>query len=126
MKKAALLLCACLWAYPSGTAAANAAGNPERGRTVYDRCRACHTENHNRVGPRHCRLIGRPAGSVTGFDYSDAMRNADVTWTPDTLDTFLADPPAMIPGTTMTYAGVPDPSDRADLIAFLETLGTCD
>ena len=64
-------------------------------------------------------MIGRPAGSVAGFEYSRAMKRSKLTWTRENLERFLADPVGTVPGTTMTYAGVPDAKERADLIAFL-------
>ena len=101
-------------------ARASGAGDAARGEAVYARCMACHALAYDRVGPRHCGLIGRRAGSVPGFDYSPAMKRSGLTWNERTLSRFLADPPAVVPGSTMTYAGVPDPQERADLIAYLE------
>jgi cytochrome c len=102
------------------------AGAPDavHGEQVYARCAACHALAIDRVGPRHCGLFGRLAGSVPGFPYSPAMKNAHITWNDRTLDQFLAKPLAMVPGTAMTYDGVPDPGDRADLIAYLKRAGT--
>jgi cytochrome c len=97
-----------------------AAGDAGRGAQVYNRCVACHALATDRVGPRHCGLVGRRAGSVPGFLYSDAMRASRLTWDEKTLDLFLAKPMTAVPGTTMTYDGVPDPKDRADLIAYLK------
>jgi cytochrome c len=99
--------------------AALAAGDPKAGEAVYARCLACHALAYDRVGPRPCDLIGRRAGSVAGFDYSPAMKRSKLVWTRENLDRFLADPPRVVPGTTMTYAGVPDPRERADLISYL-------
>lgn len=95
------------------------AGDPKAGEAIYPRCAACHALAYDRVGPRHCGLIGRSAGSVAGFEYSPAMKRSKLTWTRQNLDRFLADPVSTIPGTTMTYAGVPDAKERADLIAYL-------
>jgi len=99
--------------------AALATGDPKAGEAIYPRCLACHALAYDRVGPRHCGLIGRRAGSVAGFDYSDAMKQSKLTWTQQNLERFLADPLGTVPGTTMTYAGVPDAKERADLIAYL-------
>ena len=99
--------------------AALATGDPKAGEALYPRCLACHALAYDRVGPRHCGLIGRRAGSVAGFDYSDAMKHSKLTWTRENLERFLADPLGTVPGTTMTYAGVPDAKERADLIAYL-------
>jgi cytochrome c len=90
-----------------------------RGEQLYARCAACHALEYDRVGPRHCGLLGRRAGSVPGFDYSAAMKKSGIVWTARTLDRFLADPLRTMPGTTMTYAGVADAGERADLIAYL-------
>lgn len=99
--------------------AALATGDPKAGEAIYPRCAACHALAYDRVGPRHCGLIGRPAGSVAGFEYSPAMKRSKLTWTRESLERFLADPIGTVPGTTMTYAGVPDAKERADLIAYL-------
>lgn len=95
-------------------------GDPKAGEAVYSRCFACHALTYNRTGPKHCGLLGRRAGSVPGFTYSDAMKRANWVWNRKTLDRFLADPMKVVPGTTMGYAGVKDPQERADLIAYLE------
>jgi len=112
MEAGTLALCA---AAPAG-----AAPDPVRGEQVYTRCMACHALAFDRVGPRHCGLFGRVAGSVPGFDYSTAMKNSHITWNDTTLDRFLTQPLKMLPGTSMTYDGVADPKDRADLIAYLK------
>lgn len=103
-------------------AIARAAATPDaaRGEQVYTRCLACHALAYDRVGPRHCGLLGRLAGSVPGFRYSQAMKSSRITWNDKTLDRFLAKPLKMVPGSAMTYDGVPDPKDRADLIAYLK------
>ncbi|MCE9660769.1 MAG: cytochrome c family protein [Burkholderiales bacterium] len=92
----------------------------EHGEQVYARCQACHALSYDRVGPRHCGLFGRTAGSVPGFVYSPGMKNSHIVWNGKTLDRFLADPSKTVPGTLMTYDGVSDARDRADLIAYLE------
>ena len=97
-----------------------AAPSAARGEAIYARCAACHALERNRVGPRHCGLFGRRAGSVPNFDYSPAMKNAHIVWNAQTLDRFLAGPLKMVPGTSMTYDGVPDVAERADLIAYLQ------
>ncbi len=104
-------------------AAANAAAAPQggaaRGEAIYARCAACHAIESNRTGPRHCGLFGRRAGSVPGFDYSEAMKRSGIVWDAASLDRFLANPLRTVPGTSMTYAGVSDAQERADLIAYL-------
>jgi cytochrome c len=117
-----LLILAC--AQAACSSAPSAAGNPRDGEQVYARCAACHSPAYNRTGPKHCGLLGRPAGSVKGFDYSPAMRQSKLVWSEKTLDAFLTDPTRAVPGTTMGYAGIPDTADRANLIAYLKQLNT--
>jgi len=95
-------------------------GDAKAGEAIYARCAACHALAYDRTGPRHCGLIGRRAGSVKDFPYSDAMKRSNITWTEKTLDLFLANPVKVVPGTTMGYAGVQDDKERADLIAYLK------
>ena len=113
---AALLLLAQV---PVTAAAAPALGDPARGEVIYGRCLACHALAYNRTGPMHCGLFGRRAGSVPGFSYSPAMARSKIIWNDGTLDRFLANPARMVPGTAMGYAGIADPHERADLIAWL-------
>ena len=100
-------------------AAAQSAPDQLHGEQVYARCAACHALAQDRVGPRHCGLLGRRAGSVPGFTYSQAMKDSHITWDEKTLDRFLTAPLQTVPGTTMTYDGIPDAKDRGDLIAYL-------
>lgn len=95
-------------------------GNAERGEEIYTRCMACHALAQNRVGPRHCGLFGRKAGSVPNYQYSAAMKKYGVTWNEETLDKFIENPLKTVPGTKMGYAGVKGPQERADLIAYLK------
>jgi len=104
-------------------ATAAAAPDPVRGEQIYGRCLACHALAYDRVGPRHCGLIGRVAGSVPGFVYSPAMKRSGIVWTARSLDRFLAAPMQAMPGTAMTYDGIADAAERADLIAYLEQAG---
>lgn len=102
-----------------GAASPPPAGDLARGEQVYARCMGCHSLEVNRTGPRHCGLARRAAGSVPGFAYSTAMQQSGITWDAASLDRFLADPTGVVPGTTMTFAGVPDPAERRDLVAWL-------
>lgn len=103
--------------FPAAVAAP--AGDAARGEALYSRCFACHSLETDRTGPRHCGLLGRRAGSVPGFDYSPAMRASGIVWTAQSLDRFLAAPLAVVPGTSMGYAGIASAQERADLIAYL-------
>jgi len=105
------------------TARAAPAGDAKAGEAIYSRCVACHALAHDRTGPRHCGLFGRRAGSVPGFEYSDAMKRSKIVWNEGTLERFLSNPLAAVPGTSMGYAGVTDRKERADLIAYLEQAG---
>lgn len=111
-------------AVASGAGVALAAGADEgalrRGEQLYARCVACHAIESNRTGPQHCGLFGRRAGAAPGFTtYSKALRDSRIVWDARTLDMFLRDPMGAVPGTAMGYAGVKDPRERADLIAWL-------
>jgi cytochrome c len=97
-------------------------GGAEASEALYARCAGCHSLEVNRTGPRHCGLVGRRAGSVEGFEYSPAMKRSKLVWDEKTLDRFLENPARVVPGTTMTYAGVADPRERAELIAYLRTI----
>lgn len=107
----------------AGDPSATAVQSTHRGEQIYTRCLACHALAYDRVGPRHCGLIGRRAGSVPGFDYSAAMKKSGIIWNEATLNRFLASPLKMVPGSTMTYDGVPNAGERADLIVYLKKAG---
>lgn len=115
MKLAALLLAAAPAAFAQQDAVLL-----QRGHEAYGRCMGCHSIEQHRTGPAHCGLFGRKAGTAPGFaDYSSAMKASGITWDEASLSRFLADPMAALPGTTMTYSGVPDAAERAALIAWL-------
>ena len=107
-------------AYAQVAAAADAAA----GEKTFGKCKACHKiDGSNGTGPHLNGVVGRPHASVDGFTYSAAMLGKKgEPWTPDLLYAFLKSPKAVIPGTKMTFAGLPKPEDRANVIAFLETL----
>jgi len=87
-------------------------------------CAICHdvAQGRNRIGPSLFDIVGRKTGQVAGFHYSAANKKAELTWDAATLDKYLTNPRAVVPGTTMTYAGLKDAHKRADLIAYLGTL----
>jgi cytochrome c len=104
---------------------ARAAGDAANGATLFkQKCGLCHSSQagQNRVGPSLFGVVGRKAGSVSSYNYSDAMKNSGLTWDDGTLDSYLAGPRAKVPGTKMTFAGFSNDSDRADVIAYLNTL----
>lgn len=84
-------------------------------------CSACHELDHNKVGPALRGVVGRQAGSVSGYPYSQALAQAHIVWNAATLDEWLTDPRGFIPGATMPL-GIPDAIRRRDIIAYLETL----
>ena len=96
-------------------------GDPARGERVFGRCSACHAlvEGESRVGPTLHGLWGRTAGTLDGFDFTDAMVAYGVVWSPETLDAYLEAPMELVPGTTMAFAGLSNPEHRAHLIAYL-------
>jgi cytochrome c len=95
-----------------------AAGDPDRGEKVYEGCQDCHSLDKNDVGPRHRGVFGRRAGSLPDFAYSDALKHAGFAWNEQTLDKWLTDPQAFVPGVRMFYS-LSQAQDRADVIAFL-------
>lgn len=110
----------------AGSAVAQApAGDAAAGEKVFNQCKACHTlqEGQNRVGPSLKGVVGRKAGEVAGFNYSAPMKASGITWTPEELDKYLADPKGFIPGNKMAFAGLKKPEDRANVIAYLQQQG---
>jgi cytochrome c len=97
------------------------------GQQVYNNaCRTCHTtkEGDNRVGPHLHNIIGRKAGSLPNYRYSEAMQSADFVWDEDKLGRFIENPEALVPGNGMTpYTGVRSAEDKAKIIAFLKSSG---
>ena len=93
----------------------------EKGKVAFEQCAACHSlDGSGRDdGPTLKGVIGRKAGSLEDFRYSAAMKRSDVTWDAATLDKYIADPQAFIPGNRMAFAGMTDQSQRDDLIAYL-------
>lgn len=100
-------------------------GDAAAGKVVFIQCQACHSikEGENRVGPSLYSKIGKTAGQVPGFKYSDANKNSGIVWTEEKLFEYLKNPRAVIPGTTMAFAGIADPQKRADVIAFIKANG---
>jgi cytochrome c len=102
-----------------------AAGNAANGATVFARCGICHTNAKgagNSVGPDLFGVVGRKTGTAPDYSYSPAMAKAGFVWTNEKLDAYVKSPPAVVPGNKMPFAGLPSASDRADLIAYLDTL----
>ena len=93
------------------------------GKRVYLRCRSCHTLKEGEphlTGPNLYGFLGRPAASKEGFRYSNPLIDAELIWDTETLDAWLESPSKSVKGTTMAFAGLRKPNDRAALIAYLE------
>ena len=96
-------------------------GDAKRGQNVFEACRAGHAAdgNSNEVGPALRGVFGRKAGTREDFRYSPALKRSGITWTPQSMNDFLADPQKAVPANRMPFDGVPNAADRADLIAYL-------
>jgi cytochrome c len=104
-------------------AAHAAAQDAAAGKQVFTQCSVCHTvDGSNGVGPTLKGIVGSKAGEVPGFRFSRAMKGSNITWDEKTLDAFIADPQKAIPGSVMPFSGLADAKQRADVIAYLNTL----
>lgn len=105
-------------------AALMAEADAEKGAKVFKKCSSCHKveEGENATGPYLYGVVGRDIASVGDFGYSGALESLEGDWTPEHLSGFLANPRKYAPGTTMGFSGLKKPEDRADLIAYLDSL----
>jgi cytochrome c len=117
MKLSFVVLAACCAAGP--LAAAALTGDADRGEQVYQACQDCHSLDKNDVGPRHRGVVGRKAGSLADYPYSEALKSANIVWSEETLDQWLTDPQTFVPGVKMFFH-LENPQDRADVIAYLK------
>lgn len=105
---------------------AAAAGDSKNGQTLFgENCAVCHSfarGEPNKIGPNLFGVVGRPSGMAPGYMYSPAMMKAGLTWDQKTLGEYLAGPQKKVPGTKMGFPGFSDPSEEADVIAYLATL----
>jgi cytochrome c len=109
----------------AGSATAALAADPAAGEKIFKtQCGICHAvvAGENRIGPTLFGVVGRPAGSVAGFNYTADHKKLGITWDAANLDKYLTNPRAMVPDTSMLYAGLKDDTERADLVAYLGTL----
>ena len=101
-------------------------GDAGSGEAVFSQCRACHTieVGVGLAGPSLHNVIGRKAGSYSGFPYSRAMSASGITWSEAKLFQYLEAPRRVVPGTAMSFPGISDPQKRADVIAYLKSRGS--
>ncbi len=102
-----------------------AAGNAANGAGVFERCAICHSNTKtggNKIGPNLFGVVGRKAGTYAGFSYSSAMTGSGIVWTDAKLDAFIASPSTLVPGNKMPFEGISNATQRADLVAYLDTL----
>lgn len=100
-------------------------GDAAAGKRVFLKCMSCHAvkEGMNKVGPSLYGIVGREAGTVEGFNYSEANADSGITWTKDILFEYLEAPQEYLPGTKMIFPGLPSADDRKNVIAFLDEQG---
>jgi cytochrome c len=109
----------------AGSATAALATDPAAGEKIFKtQCGICHAvvARENRIGPTLFGVVGRPAGGIPGFNYTADHKKLGIAWDAAALDKYLTNPSAMVPDTSMVYAGLKDDAKRADLVAYLETL----
>jgi len=115
------------WVRESGSpvtqiASATTEGDASHGKDVFERrCTGCHSLDQNREGPRLRGVFGRTSGSIPDFGYSSAIKNAHIEWDEETLERWLADPDALVPGNNMEFH-VAKPQERIDLVRFLKEI----
>ena len=98
-----------------------------KGEAAFKKCAACHTiapGGANGIGPNLWASMGKPHGHVAGFSYSDALKSVPGNWDFEGMDKWLANPKKYAPGTKMTFAGLGNPEERANLIAYLNAQGS--
>jgi cytochrome c len=120
-----MMLFALLAATASRAWAADTVGDPVAGKAIFQRtCVLCHSNEIgvNKVGPSLWNVVGRQPAAVPDFVYSEGMKANKTPWTLSALDAYLADPRGDVHGAKMFFKGLPEPKDRADVIAYLQTL----
>jgi cytochrome c len=119
----AAVLGAVLLLLQAGTARAE--GDPAKGKQIFAKCQVCHSieAGVNKIGPSLHAVVGRKAGTLPGYNYTDAMKNSGFIWDEATLDKYLTNPRKVVPGTRMVFVGLPKEQDRLDVIAYLKQAG---
>lgn len=123
MRRYRLALAALVALLPLAAASPSwAEGDPAKGEKVFGRCKTCHevAKQQNKIGPHLVGVVGRKAGAVEGFKYSDPMKSSGITWDEATLGQYLKDPKGFIPGNKMAFVGLKKDDEVADVIAYLK------
>lgn len=123
MKRIYVVAAVAIFTFAFGGFPAVSDGNPARGQRVFGACAACHSlqPEQNMTGPSLAELWNRKAGSLPSFNrYSSALQSANIVWNDKTLDDWIKDPQHVVPGNQMTFAGIENAQQRADLLAFLK------
>ena len=108
-----------------GAVSAAQAGDPAKGKMVFQRCAICHRVEKaggNGLGPNLFGIVGRKAGTAADFPYSAAMKNSGITWSTDKLTAYITHPAQVVPGNRMAFAGISDQGQVGDVVAYLATL----
>ena len=119
-KKSAAIGLLLIIVFASCSKAEEIKGDSLHGQKLYGSCTGCHSIDENDIGPLHRGVVGRRAGSIASYTYSDALRKSRIVWTKENRDQRLLNPQALVAGTKMFFS-LSTPKDRADIIAYLET-----
>jgi cytochrome c len=121
MRRAVFAKAVLAFGFALAAAGAHADGDAVRGAKLFEECVACHKldPSGEAVGPNLHGVFGRKAGEGADFRYSPALKRSGIAWSEQSIDKFIADPQAVVPGNRMPFAGIPDAAARADLIAYL-------
>jgi len=126
MKSISMMTLAAGVAFAALTGSAFAAGDPAAGEKVFAKCKACHQVGEgakNAIAPELNGVDGRKAASVDGYNYSDALKGAGITWDEAAFKEFVKNPKAKVPGTKMVFQGLPSEKDADDVWAYLSSFG---